>query len=61
MSSYLCYFTEKKKWKHIQWRPYQIIGGETVKNVQIDPRTTTDGESESVSDTSPNYFIVDIA
>ena len=25
---------------HNKWLPYQIVGGETVKNVQIDPKTT---------------------
>ncbi len=23
---------------HQKWRPYQILGGKTVKNVQIDPQ-----------------------
>ena len=25
---------------HQKWLPYQILGGNTVKNVQIDPQTT---------------------
>ncbi len=24
---------------HHKWRPYQILGGKTIKNVQIDPQT----------------------
>ncbi len=34
---------------HQKWLPYQILGGKTVKSVQIDPQTT-DLFSEAISD-----------
>ncbi len=35
----LCYFTPITDNYH-KWLPYQILGGKTVKNVQISPQTT---------------------
>ena len=35
--------TEMCNKNHQKWLSYQILGGKTVKNVQIDPQTTNNG------------------